>query len=163
MKKEEFMETFKRQMRAFNKEMEEKIGLDPEKETFVGIHIEDIGKIHKLDQLSVEWHSKLKEVRELIKLFEEDIQELEADPKKPIPNSNELQDLREAMVSDKERLNSLEKTLKTAQNYELNENDLLGVGFVKVAEEEKKLQALKNLVKASVNYLLKLRKLKSLL
>jgi len=154
---------FKKCSRTFNKEFEKKIGFDPEKEELIGIRLEDIGKVSDLDLKLNKRYKLLEDLSTYIEIFEKKITELNERWEETHKKPSEIKDLEDLILHDKNEVEKLEKSLKKAQNYALEEDDLLGISFLNPSDEERELKTLTKLVKKSAKYLSKLRKLKRFL
>lgn len=157
---DDLLNEFRREIRGFHEELEKKIGFDPETEDFVGIRFEDIGKVHSLDLKLNKRYELLEQVMTHIEIYEKEIKELndkwEGKQEKP----TEAKNLEELIRFDKKEMEKLEQSLKNAQTPALEEDDLLGIGFINPSDLECELKELTKLVKKSADLLEKLRKLK---
>lgn len=160
---DDLVNQFKKKIRKFHKELEKKIGLDQETEEFIGIRIEDIGKVYGLDLKLNKRYKLLEKLNTYIEIYEKEVTELNDRWEEKQKKSGEIKELEDLILHDKKEVEKLEKSLKNAQKYSIEEDDLLGIGFLNPSDEERELKQLIKLVKESAKFLLKLRKLKSLL
>ena len=160
---DDLVNQLKKNIRKFHQELEKKIGLDQETEELIGIRFEDIGKVYGLDLKLNKRYKLLEKINTYIEIYEKEITELndrwEEKQKKP----SKVKELEDLIQHDKREMEKLEESLKNAQKYPLEEDDLLGLGFLNPSDEERELKKLTKLVKESAKFLLKLRKLKALL
>ena len=73
---DDLVNQFKKKIRKFHQELEKKIGLDQETEEFIGIRIEDIGKVYGLDLKLNKRYKLLEKINTYIEIYEKEITEL---------------------------------------------------------------------------------------